>query len=133
MATLRREVALPVTPAAAWAAVADIGQVHSRLARGFVADTQLEEEGAVRRVTFANGLVARERIVTADHGRRRLAYASEGGRLRHHSASFEVTEGGAAGDCRLVWITDLLPDSMAPAVEAMVDAGVAAIRATLTE
>lgn len=59
MATLRREVALPAAPAAAWAAGADAGWVHTRPAREFVTDTQLEEAGAVCRVIFANGTVTR--------------------------------------------------------------------------
>lgn len=46
----------------AWAAVRDVGEVHSRLAAGFVTSTVLED--SVRTVTFANGFVARERIVT---------------------------------------------------------------------
>ena len=109
-------------------AIADVGAIPTRLARGYVTGTVLE--GDVRVVTFANGMVARERIVTLDHDARRLAYASAGGRLDHHNASFQVLAEGP-GRCRVVWITDLLPDAMADAVTAMVDGGVAAIRATL--
>jgi hypothetical protein len=35
------------------------------------------------------------------------------------------------GTTRFIWITDLLPDAVAPAVEAMMDAGAKAMRATL--
>jgi hypothetical protein len=47
-----------------WAAFRDVGAIHTRLARGFVTDTKLE--GDTRIVTFANGVVARERIIDTD-------------------------------------------------------------------
>ncbi len=128
MVTIRREIPLGLAAETAWAAIADTGAIHRRLGRGFVTDTVLD--GDERLVTFANGMVARERIVTLDHAGRRLAYASVGDRFEHHSASFEVTEEGP-GRCRVVSTTDLLPDALAGAVAAVVDAGCAAIRATL--
>jgi hypothetical protein len=84
------------------------------------------------RGTFANGAVVRELIVDVDHGRRRIAYTAVDGPLgsTHHNASFEaLAEPG--GGTLLVWVTDLLPDEVAPAVEGMMDQGVAAIHHTL--
>lgn len=128
MASIRKEIRLDTQPAAVWAAVKAVGQVHTHLARGFVTDTTFDGEERV--VTFVNGLVARERIVTLDDAGRRLVYASVGGRLLHHTASFQVSEEDD-GKTRLVWTTDLLPDEMAPAVEGMMTMGLEAIRRTL--
>jgi hypothetical protein len=54
-----------------WAAVRDIGEIHTRFAREFVVDTRVE--GTSRLVTFASGMVVREQIVDIDERRRRLA------------------------------------------------------------
>lgn len=127
MASIRKEILLEAQPATVWAALKDVGQVHTRLARGFVTDTTLD--GGERVVTFSNGVVARERIVTVDEGERRLVYASVGGRLSHHMASFQVFE-RENGSTLLVWRTDLLPDEMAPAIEGMMTLGTRAIQQT---
>jgi hypothetical protein len=111
-----------------WAAVRDVGAVHERLAPGFVVDAHLE--GDARVVTFANGLIARERIVDIDDGQQRLAYASVGGRLTHHNASLQVF--AEEGDrSRLVWITDLLPDELAGSIREMVEQGAEVMKQTL--
>jgi carbon monoxide dehydrogenase subunit G len=129
MASIRREFAVRVAPAKVWAALRDFGRVHQVLAAGFVTACALEEQGQVRALTFANGLQARERLVGVDEERRRIAYTAQGGRAAHHHASAEVV---AEGDgSRIVWITDVLPDTLAPAIEAMMDAGAAAMRRTL--
>ena len=41
-------------------------------------------------VTFANGMVVRERIVDIDQQRRRLCYAVLGDMFEHHSASMQI-------------------------------------------
>jgi hypothetical protein len=99
------------------------------LAAGFVRDCSLEEGGQVRALVFANGLHARERLVTVDDVARRIVYASEGGRATHHNASAQVFAEGEGS--RFVWITDVLPDALAPALEAMMDAGAQAMQRTL--
>ena len=130
MATIHKEFELPVPAARAWAALRDFGAVD-RLAAGFVTACALEEGGAVRRVTFFNGLEARERLVTLDDAARRIVYSASGGRATHHNASAQVLEAGA-DRCRFVWITDLLPDALAPAIGQMMEQGAQAIRSTLT-
>lgn len=112
--------------------IRDVGAVHRRLAREFVVDTTMEADLAARVVTFANGAVVRELIVDVDDDRRRVAYAAVEGPLgsTHHNASFEVTPGPGGGTL-LVWIADVLPDDVAPAVEGMMDLGVVAMRRTL--
>jgi len=128
MASIRREVSVSVSPAAAWDAVRDVGALHTRLVKGFVTDCRIE--GDARVVTFANGMVARELIVDLDEAQRRLVWSAVGGRLSHHNASVQVFDEGA-GRCRLVWIADLLPHELKPAIEAMVDQGMQAIQRTL--
>ena len=131
MATIRREIIVAASPDAVWSVIRDVGAVHTRLAPGFVLDTRLE--AGARVVTFANGLVVREIVVGIDERSRRLAYrVAEGVQAEHHHASFEVLPHGPSGT-RLVWITDVLPDTIAPDFEAMIEEGSAVIRRTLTE
>ena len=128
MASIRKELIVDAPADHVWAALRDIGQVHTRLAREFVIDTRLD--GDSRLVTFANGEVVRERIVDIDERARRLAYAVVDWRTTHHNASFQVTPDGD-GRSRLTWITDLLPDSLAGLVGGFVDQGCVAIKRTL--
>jgi hypothetical protein len=128
VATIRRECAVLASADAAWDAIRDVGAVHTRLARGFVTDVKLESGARV--VTFANGMIVREPIVTIDDQTRRMVWAAEGGRATHYNASLTLSaapEGGAS----VVWVADFLPDSIAPQLAAMIDAGMAAIKRTL--
>ena len=130
MATIRKEFRVATPPAKVWEALEDFGAVHTKLARGFVTDTNLEDGGALRVVTFANGLTARERLVTMDRGTRRVCYAiHDSPQLIHYSAAAQVFEDGAGS--RFVWQVDLLPDAMAGPIGAMMDVGMEAMRTTL--
>jgi hypothetical protein len=106
----------------------DVGALHTRLVPGFVTDTRLEP--GARIVTFGNGMVVREAIVTIDDAERRLVWSASGGTLTHHNGSVQVfaTPDGAA---RVVWIADLLPDEAANAIGAMIDQGMAVMKQTL--
>jgi hypothetical protein len=128
MASIRKELVVDAPAEHVWAAIRDVGAVHTRLAQRFVVDTRLE--GDSRIVTFANGEVVRERIVDIDDRARRLVYAAVEWRTTHHNASFQVI---ADGDrrCRVVWITDLLPDTLAELVKGFMEQGGAAIKRTL--
>lgn len=130
MASIREEIVVQRPAAEVWAAVADAGAIHERLARGFVTDTVLD--GDVRRVTFASGAVVRELLVDIDDDERRLAYAIIESRLelRHHSSSMQVFADGE-DSCRLVWVADLLPDEAAATFAAVMRAGSEAMRTTL--
>ena len=128
MASIRKELIVDASADHVWAALRDIGQVHTRLAREFVIDTRLD--GDSRLVTFANGEVVRERIVDIDDRARRLAYAVVDWRTTHHNASFQVTPDGD-GRSRLTWVTDLLPDALADLVGSFVEQGCEAIKRTL--
>jgi carbon monoxide dehydrogenase subunit G len=130
MATVYSEFVVDVPAEAVWSAIRDVGAVHTRLARGFV--TNVDLDGDIRTVTFANGFVVRERIVAIDEAHRRLAYASVGGRASHHNASLQVFD-VSNGRAKLVWITDLLPDEIEGQIRQMVEQGSRAIVRTLTE
>jgi carbon monoxide dehydrogenase subunit G len=127
MATIHKEISIAAPAEQVWAAVRDVGAIHERLVPGLVADTQLEEDARV--VTFANGLVIRERFVTIDDANKRFAYSATGGNATHHNASVQVFADGRGA--RLVWITDLLPDSVAPLVNGLVEQGSKIIKETL--
>jgi len=128
MASIRKEMLIDAPADHVWAAIRDVGAVHTRFARQMVLNTELD--GDSRLVTFANGEVVRERIVDIDDKARRLAYAAVDWRTTHHNASFQVVPDGD-GRCRLVWITDLLPDSIADVVRGYVEQGSLAIKRTL--
>jgi hypothetical protein len=127
MATLHEEIEVGASAEEVWSAVRDVGALHTRLVPGFVVDTKLE--GETRIVTFGNGMVVREPILSIDDERRRLAWTSEGGRAKHYNAVMEVVAAGRG--CRVVWTIDLLPHDLAAPVAAMQRQGLATLRATL--
>ena len=128
MASVHREIVVERPVAEVWDALADVGALHTRLVRGFVTDCRLEPGARV--VTFANGLVARELIVSVDPERRRVAWSVVGGRLSHHNASAQAFADDD-GACRIVWIADFLPDEHAPAIAGMIEQGLQAMQGTL--
>ena len=81
-------------------------------------------------VTFADGTIVRERIITVDDRARRVAYAAVEWRATHHNASMQVFPVDDAHS-RLVWIADLLPNDLAPLVDGMMEQGGATIKQTL--
>ena len=127
MATLRETLDLHAPARIVWDAVRDVGALHTKLVRGFVRDTRMEEGARV--VTFVNGMTVREEIVGVDDDTRRLAYAIPGDRFRHYQGTVEVNDEGAGS--RLVWTIDLLPDEHAAGVRVLMQQGAAAMRATL--
>ena len=128
MATIRNEVLIEARAEDVWDAMRDFGAVHKRVVPGFVTDSRIE--GDARVLTFANGLVARERLVDIDDARRRLVYAIPQGLAEHYNASVEIVSEGPAR-CRVIWLIDVLPHDLAPQIRAMTEAGVAAMRQTL--
>src|SRR6202042_3937475 len=87
MATIRSELKTRASASDVWSAVRDIGALHTRLVPGFVTDTKLEP--GARIVTFVNGMVLREPIVTLDDEGRRLVWTAEGGRASHYNAALQ--------------------------------------------
>ena len=128
MASIHREVVIDARPEDVWDALRDIGAIHTRLAPGFVTDVKLEEGARV--VTFGDGQVVRELIVDVDEKARRVAWAAVGTPMTHYNASAQVFAEGD-GRSRFVWIADLLPHEMGPAVAGMIEQGLAVIKRTL--
>jgi carbon monoxide dehydrogenase subunit G len=127
MATAYFEFTLPIDADAAWAKISDFGGAH-RLAPGFIADCSIDESGA-RLIRFANGMEARERLVSSDPARRRIAYTATGGPAEHHNASMQaVAEGDGA---RILWTTDILPDAFAPLIQKLMEEAATAIKAAI--
>ncbi len=127
MASIRKEIQVNARPEAVWDALRDVGALHHRVVPGFVTDTRLEEGARV--VTFGNGMVARERIVTVDDEARRVVWSVEGAPFTHHNASVQVFPEGPG--CRLVWTADLLPDEIAGNIRAMIEQAAAVMKPTL--
>jgi uncharacterized protein YndB with AHSA1/START domain len=128
MATIRKEITIDVPPEDAWSALRDWSALHTRLAPGFVTDLQLD--GQDRVITFFNGAVVRERLVTIDEQERRLVWSIIEGPYAHHNGSAQAHT--ASGDAtRFVWTADVLPDDLAQRTEAMMEHGINMIKETL--
>ncbi len=128
MATIIKEFLVDARPDDVWDAVRDFGAVDKRLAPGFVTACRLD--GDARIVTFFNGLVAREPLVSIDEQRRRLVYGAAGGRTTHYNAAVQLFAEGARRT-RFVWIVDLLPNELAEPIGAMAEQGAATMKRTL--
>jgi len=125
VASIRKEFHLNASVEEVWDALRDFYAVHERLAPGFL--TALEREPGARVLTFFDGSVAREVLVSIDDEHRRLVYTIPSERLSYHGASAQVFADGKG--CRFVWITDLLPDAVATHISGQMDEGVKAMKA----
>src|SRR5262245_35679979 len=128
MATIHKEITIKRSREAVWDAIRDVGAIHKRLVRGFVLDCQLE--GDSRTVTFANGMVARELIVSVDDQNHRHSWSVRSGTFTHHNASAQVFSEGDQ-QCRVVWIADFLPNEVAGRIGEMIGVGLQAMKQTL--
>jgi len=128
MASIRKEISTRASVDDVWDAIVDIGALHTRLVPGFVVDTRLEP--GARIVTFANGIVVREIIVTIDREARRLVWSAVSERLTHHNGSVQVFA-GENGQNKVVWIADLLPDEAAGPIDLMMEQGIVAMKTAL--
>jgi carbon monoxide dehydrogenase subunit G len=128
MASVRKEIETAARPEDAWAAIRDIGALHTRLVPGFVIATRVEPGARV--VTFGNGVEIREPIVDLDDAARRLVWSAEGGGTTHYNASAQVFEATGRGS-RVVWIADFLPHDQKSRIEAMIEQGMTVMKQTL--
>jgi hypothetical protein len=124
MASIIKKLQLAVGAPKAWAMLRDVGMAH-RAFPGVLRDCR--QEGGFRLVTFTDGSVACERIVTIDEAGRRVAYAVVGGRFAHHSASMQIFAEDD-GTCRFLWVSDFLPDELESVVRPLVEQGSDAFR-----
>ena len=128
MASISKETTIDASAESVWDAVRDFGAVHVRLAPGFVTDAKMD--GADRMVTFVSGNTVREVLIDCDDAKKRLAYSIVNERFKHHSASVQISEDGN-NRCRFVWTADMLPNELAPFIDAQMDLGMAAMKKAL--
>lgn len=128
MATIHKEIEIERSKKVVWDAIRDVGAIHKRLVPGFVLDCKLE--GDWRTVTFANGMVARELIVSVDDETCRHSWSARGGSLTHHNASSQVFSEGD-NKCRVIWIADLMPNEVADRIGEMIAQALKTMKQTL--
>ena len=128
MASIHQQITVAARAADVWQSLRDVANVHKRVAPGFLTDCRME--GEARIVTFFNGMVARERLVTVDDEDCRLVYSVVEGRASHYNAAVQVFPEGD-GRSRLVWTIDLLPNDLAPAIGGMMDHATGFMKKTL--
>jgi carbon monoxide dehydrogenase subunit G len=127
MASIIRDIAVAAAPATVWQAVRDVGNAH-RLFVGVLKDCQMGN--GERTVTFANGMILRELILDVNDEHRRVSYTAVGGRTTHHNSSLQVFA-SQGGHSRIQWITDFLPNDLAPVIGGLVEAGAVAMKRQL--
>jgi len=120
MASISKQIPLDADADTVWAAVRDVGNPH-RLFSPVLTDARLEDADT-RVVTFANGIVVRERILHLDDDARRLAYTVLDAPFSHHHATFAVAA-EPDGTSILTWVSYVLPDEVAPMVEGLMHQG----------
>jgi hypothetical protein len=125
MATVHIEMPIRAPASQLWEALAATGNAHLAFA-GVLTDCRMERED-VRVATFANGNVVRERIVTVDAQRMRVAYGVIESQFVHHSASMQVVARGE-NECAFVWIADVLPHAAAAMITPLMEQGAKALR-----
>lgn len=134
MTTVSRTIEIAASPEHCWDALKDFGAIHQRLAAGFIISTNLIAND-VREITFATGVVLKERLVGIDDNEMRFAYTviEDPVGITHHNGSVQIIHGADPTRCNMVWITDVLPDELGEIVGALMDAALAAIKQTLEE
>jgi hypothetical protein len=132
MASLRTEFMIDADAARVWKTIGDWENGPAGMAPGYVVSSRAD--GPVRVVTFANGQIARERLVSMDDEARRIVYSVIGDTVRpdHDNAVMHVIADGE-NRCRFAWSRDVLPDELAePLLAAMREAG-SVIKATFED
>ena len=128
MASIHHQVAVEVGADEAWAALRLVGEPH-KLFTPVLVDGHLE--GEIRTVRFANGMVARERLIDVDDERRRVAYSVvDGPGMTYHHASMQVVDAGP-GRCQFIWITDFLPTEIRGNIAPLIEQGTRALKSNL--
>ncbi|MBI3399303.1 MAG: SRPBCC family protein [Deltaproteobacteria bacterium] len=117
MATIYKEIDLPVSPEALWEKVAGVGEVHKFMP--VITDCRIEDDR--RFCTMADGAKLEEIVLGVDKAKRRVAYTITKSPFPFdfHSASMQVVPNGK--NARLIWITDLKPDALAEQMESVLN------------
>ena len=132
MASIRTEFPIGVDAARVWQVIGDWADGPVRMARGLVVSS--DAEGTVRVVTFADGMIARERLVTREDDARRIVYSMVGDTVRpeHDNAVMQIVPDGA-DRCRFIWTRDMLPDELAEPLRTAMEEASVFIKRTLED
>lgn len=130
MASIRIEFQIDVDADRVWQVIGDWADGPVGMARGYVVAAQAD--GDVRVVTFANGNVARERLIARDESARRIVYSLIGDTARpeHDNTAMQIVPDGPRR-CRFIWSRDVLPDELAGRLQAAMEDAARAIKASL--
>ena len=128
MAAIHIETRIRAPAQQVWQALAATGDAHLAFA-GVLTGCRLERED-LRVATFANGMVVKERIVSVEPQRMRIAYGVIESQFVYHSASMQVVARGD-GECDFVWVTDVLPHEAVASVTPLMEAGARALKAVM--
>jgi uncharacterized protein YndB with AHSA1/START domain len=128
MAAVHVETRIRASAQQVWQALAATGEAHRAFA-GVLQDCRLETED-LRVATFANGLVVKERIVSVEPERMRLAYSVVESQFVHHSASMQVVARGD-NECDFVWVADVLPHAAAASITPLMEQGAQALKGVM--
>lgn len=121
MASIYEQIHVAAAAADIWDAARDVGRLHDRLVPGFVVGTKMlaKEDPPVRRVTFADGAVVDEMIVSIDDCRRRVVWTVMS--FDHHNGALTVEE--VPGGACITWTADVLPHSLAAQIQPLMAEG----------
>lgn len=124
MATIYREFTVPADASEVWKRLADVGSVNTLM--DFLGEVTVD--GNIRTCELGDQGLLEELIVSVDDDLQRLAYSIRQSpfNFAHHHASTQALA-NEDGTTTLVWVTDVTPDDVAPAVAEAIDAGVASI------
>jgi hypothetical protein len=130
MASIHIEFDIEADAAQVWQVIGDWADGPVRMAPGHVVSSQATDD--IRVVTFADGFVARERLVTRDDEARRIVYSliGETAPPDHDNAVMHVVPDGP-GRCRFHWSRDVLPDEAAPPLSAAMQEAAPIIKSAL--
>jgi uncharacterized protein YndB with AHSA1/START domain len=128
MAAVHIETTIRAPAQRVWQALAATGDAHLAFA-GVLTDCRLERED-LRVARFANGQVVKERIVSVEPARMRIAYGVIESQFVHHSASMQVVARGDA-ECVFLWIADVLPHAAAAVITPLMEQGARALRGVM--
>lgn len=127
MATIVKTVDIASPVQDVWAKVSDTGGISDLI--GFLASSRLDGDKRVCRIDGGGELT--EKIVSVDHGLKRVMYSITESPLNmeFHAASMQVVQNGA--ESRLIWTVDLAPASAETHMGPMLDAACEDMKTTL--
>jgi uncharacterized protein YndB with AHSA1/START domain len=128
MAAVHVETRIRAPAQQVWQALAAAGDAHRAFA-GVLKDSRMESED-LRIATFANGMVVKERIVSVEPQRMRIAYSVIESQFAHHSASMQVVARGN-DECDFIWVADVLPHAAVAAITPLMEQGAKALQGVM--